>query len=53
MVLGRKGKCQRPTATGGQGLNLVAQTSVAWGQRQRATGKTVWAEIDLTHYAKR
>jgi two-component sensor histidine kinase len=45
--------CRRPpSATGGQGLNLVAATSVAWGQRQRATGKTVWAEIDLAHYAK-
>jgi two-component sensor histidine kinase len=45
--------CRRPPSdTGGHGLNLVARTSVAWGQRQRATGKTVWAEIDLTHYAK-
>jgi len=26
-------------------LGLVANLSVAWGQWQRSTGKTVWAEI--------
>ncbi|MGW5742653.1 ATP-binding protein [Amycolatopsis sp. NPDC003861] len=41
--------CPRPpSAGGGHGLKLVAGMSVSWGQSQRPTGKTVWAEIDLT-----
>ncbi|MEA5362476.1 ATP-binding protein [Amycolatopsis sp., V23-08] len=41
--------CPRPpSATGGHGLKLVTAVTTAWGQRQRTTGKTVWAEIDLT-----
>ncbi|MFJ1764785.1 ATP-binding protein [Amycolatopsis sp. NPDC088138] len=41
--------CPRPpSATGGHGLKLVKAVTTSWGQRQRATGKTVWAEIDLT-----
>jgi anti-sigma regulatory factor (Ser/Thr protein kinase) len=41
--------CPRPpSATGGHGLKLVTAMTTSWGQRQRATGKTVWAEIDLT-----
>jgi len=41
--------CQRPSSVaGGHGLKLVSSVSTSWGQRQRATGKTVWAEIDLT-----
>ncbi len=41
--------CPRPaSADGGHGLKLVAGMSVSWGQWQRPTGKTVWAEIDLT-----
>ncbi|MDS0134566.1 MULTISPECIES: ATP-binding protein [unclassified Amycolatopsis] len=39
---------QPPSAEGGHGLKLVAGMSVSWGQSQRPTGKTVWAEIDLT-----
>ncbi|UOZ10674.1 alpha/beta fold hydrolase [Amycolatopsis sp. WQ 127309] len=40
--------CPRPpSTTGGHGLTLVAAISASWGQRQRATGKTVWAEIEL------
>ncbi|WP_103355798.1 ATP-binding protein [Amycolatopsis sp. CA-128772] len=41
--------CSRPpSADGGHGLKLVAATSVTWGQWQRPTGKTVWAELDLS-----
>jgi two-component sensor histidine kinase len=41
--------CPRPPSSqGGHGLNLVAAMSVAWGQWQRPTGKTVWADLDLT-----
>ncbi|KDN21840.1 ATP-binding protein [Amycolatopsis rifamycinica] len=38
--------CPRPPSeTGGRGLALVEQCTIAWGQEQRPTGKTVWAEI--------
>ncbi|MFF1606685.1 ATP-binding protein [Amycolatopsis sp. NPDC058278] len=41
--------CPRPPSSdGGHGLKLVAAMSVSWGQWQRPTGKTVWAEVDLT-----
>ncbi|WP_103338206.1 ATP-binding protein [Amycolatopsis sp. CA-126428] len=41
--------CPRPASSdGGHGLKLVAAMSVSWGQWQRPTGKTVWAELDLT-----
>ncbi|KDN18946.1 ATP-binding protein [Amycolatopsis rifamycinica] len=41
--------CPRPPSTdGGHGLKLVSAMSVSWGQWQRPTGKTVWAEIDLS-----
>ncbi|MEV6825254.1 ATP-binding protein [Amycolatopsis sp. NPDC051102] len=41
--------CPRPPSpSGGHGLKLVAATSVSWGQWQRPTGKTVWAELDLS-----
>lgn len=44
--------CPRPpSASGGHGLKLVAGMSVSWGQWQRPTGKTVWAELDLTRTA--
>ncbi|MGW3966640.1 ATP-binding protein [Amycolatopsis sp. NPDC005003] len=44
--------CPRPpSADGGHGLKLVTAMSVSWGQSQRPTGKTVWAEIDLTRAA--
>jgi PAS domain S-box-containing protein len=33
---------------GGRGLLLVAQLTQHWGTRQTATGKTIWAEQDLT-----
>ncbi|MFJ7217495.1 ATP-binding protein [Amycolatopsis sp. NPDC098790] len=33
--------------SGGGGLRAVAAVSVTWGQWQRSTGKTVWAEIAL------
>lgn len=34
-------------AGGGGGLRGVAGVSLSWGQWQRSTGKTVWAEIVL------
>jgi two-component sensor histidine kinase len=41
--------CPRPpSASGGHGLKLVTAVTTAWGQQQRATGKTVWAELDLS-----
>ncbi|WP_410642696.1 ATP-binding protein [Amycolatopsis sp. lyj-346] len=44
--------CPRPPSSdGGHGLKLVAAMSVTWGQWQRPTGKTVWAELDLTRPA--
>jgi two-component sensor histidine kinase len=44
--------CPRPPSSdGGHGLKLVAAMSVSWGQWQRPTGKTVWAELDLTRAA--
>ncbi len=44
--------CARPPSPdGGHGLKLVAAMSVSWGQWQRPTGKTVWAELDLTRAA--
>ncbi|RSM37934.1 ATP-binding protein [Amycolatopsis balhimycina DSM 5908] len=44
--------CPRPPSSdGGHGLKLVAAMSVSWGQWQRPTGKTVWAELDLTRTA--
>lgn len=44
--------CPRPPSfNGGHGLKLVAGMSVSWGQWQRPTGKTVWAEIDLPRNA--
>jgi two-component sensor histidine kinase len=44
--------CPRPpSSSGGHGLKLVAALSVAWGQWQRPTGKTVWAEVDLSRAA--
>ncbi|MBE8516739.1 ATP-binding protein [Amycolatopsis sp. H6(2020)] len=44
--------CTRPPSSdGGHGLKLVAGMSVSWGQWQRPTGKTVWAELDLTRTA--
>ncbi|MFI7275462.1 SpoIIE family protein phosphatase [Streptomyces sp. NPDC049879] len=33
---------------GGRGLLLVAQLTQQWGTRQTATGKTIWAEQQLT-----
>ncbi|ADJ47959.1 two-component system histidine kinase [Amycolatopsis mediterranei S699] len=44
--------CPRPPSSdGGHGLKLVAAMSASWGQWQRPTGKTVWAELDLTRAA--
>lgn len=44
--------CRRtPSDSGGHGLEVVDAITVSWGQRQRSTGKTVWAEIDLTRPA--
>ncbi|MEV6628835.1 ATP-binding protein [Amycolatopsis sp. NPDC051106] len=38
--------CSHPSmGASPHGLGLVANLSVAWGQWQRSTGKTVWAEI--------
>jgi anti-sigma regulatory factor (Ser/Thr protein kinase) len=36
---------------GGRGLMLVAQLTRAWGTRQTATGKTIWAEQTLDDLA--
>ncbi len=33
--------------TGGRGLPLVSAISSSWGVRMLATGKTVWAELDV------
>jgi anti-sigma regulatory factor (Ser/Thr protein kinase) len=33
--------------SGGGGLRAVAAVSVTWGQWQRSTGKTVWAELAI------
>ncbi|MET7697395.1 SpoIIE family protein phosphatase [Streptomyces sp. NPDC005485] len=33
---------------GGRGLLLVAQLTSSWGTRHTATGKTIWAEQELT-----
>jgi anti-sigma regulatory factor (Ser/Thr protein kinase) len=32
---------------GGRGLFIVAQLAERWGSRQRADGKTIWAELAL------
>jgi len=37
-----------PDEKGGRGLVLVAGVATAWGQTERADGKTVWAELPLT-----
>lgn len=37
--------CVRQAGAGGSGLRAVSELSVSWGQWQRRTGKTVWAEI--------
>jgi len=40
--------CSQPSmGSAPSGLGLVANLSVAWGQWQRSTGKTVWAEISF------
>ncbi len=33
---------------GGRGLLLIAQLAHRWGTRHQPTGKTIWAEIELT-----
>ncbi|MEV0778173.1 SpoIIE family protein phosphatase [Streptomyces sp. NPDC050433] len=38
----------RSSDEGGRGLLLVAQLTQGWGTRQTYTGKTIWAEQDLT-----
>jgi serine phosphatase RsbU (regulator of sigma subunit)/PAS domain-containing protein/anti-sigma regulatory factor (Ser/Thr protein kinase) len=38
----------RTTDEGGRGLFLVAQLSRRWGSRYAQTGKTIWAEQELT-----
>jgi PAS domain S-box-containing protein len=37
----------RATDEGGRGLFLVAQVARRWGTRGTATGKTIWAELDI------
>jgi anti-sigma regulatory factor (Ser/Thr protein kinase) len=37
--------CERPGASGGWGLRLVAATTDGWGSTPTSTGKHVWAEL--------
>ncbi len=38
----------RPLEPGGRGLHLVDRLATAWDSAPEPTGKTVWAELDLT-----
>jgi hypothetical protein len=37
-----------PDVDGGWGVRIVGEVATRWGVERHATGKTIWAEIDVT-----